>query len=434
MAQSLFGYSPEQILQARQAAMQERAAAEASRVGGGWAPLFEQARGLSMMGTDVLGRGLFPRAQDPMLQRATTTQGIIQQFQGQDFNDPAVLTRMAQAFSQAGIPDVAMQLGERARSLTTKASRTVVAPGSTVIDEQGRVVFTAPSKPSRTVVAPSSSVLDEEGNIIFTAPAKPEKPEMVKTSEKTASAASELGFGVRPNLEDYSQAEMAAINNLLQLRGERTQAAGAPLPGEVKVTDLNTATLIVDRFTKSAQEKLSTARDARTQLILAKQGNGAALSQLQRQLVKLVGDSQIGMGEVRDALGSAGIVGDTISAVNKFMTGVPTIDKLNSVEKVLNALERENANSYNRGRTRAQTVLREGALSEQTVNALVPPEYVLRTPGQQQEQTQRGRQVPSGRGPKQPEARAPQFQEGKVYTDANKNRARYVNGNWVPLQ
>jgi len=114
MAQSLFGYSPEQILQARQAAMQERAAAEASRVGGGWAPLFEQARGLSMMGTDVLGRGLFPRAQDPMLQRATTTQGIIQQFQGQDFNDPAVLTRMAQAFSQAGIPDVAMQLGERA--------------------------------------------------------------------------------------------------------------------------------------------------------------------------------------------------------------------------------------------------------------------------------------------------------------------------------
>ena len=412
MAQSLFGYSPEQILQARQAAMQERAAAEASRVGGGWAPLFEQARGLSMMGTDVLGRGLFPRAQDPMLQRATTTQGIVQQFQGQDFNDPAVLTRMAQAFSQAGLPDVAMQLGERAIALKPKpVKRELREVGGSVVDFSG-----------------------ETPQVIYTAPEKPEKPEIVKTSEKTAAAASELGFGVRPNLSDYSQAEMAAINNLLQQRGESVQAAGRPPPGQVKPTDLNTATLIVDRFTKSAQEKLSTARDARTQLILAKQGNGAALSQLQRQLVKLVGDSQIGMGEVRDALGSAGIVGDTISAVNKFMTGVPTIDKLNSVEKVLNALERENANSYNRGRTRAQTVLREGALSEQTVNALVPPEYVLRTPGQQQEQTQRGRQVPSGRGPKQPEARAPQFQEGKVYTDANGNRARYVNGNWIPLQ
>jgi hypothetical protein len=415
MAQSLFGYSPEQILQARQAAMQERAAAEASRVGGGWGPLFEQARGLSMMGTDVLGRGLFPRAQDPMLQRATTTQGIVQQFQGQDFNDPAVLTRMAQAFSQAGIPDVAMQLGERAIALTPKpVKRELREVGGSVVDFSG-----------------------ETPTVIYTAPEKPEKPAIVKTSEKTAAAASELGFGVRPNLEDYSQAEMAAINNLLQTRGESVQAAGRPVPppGQVPVTDLNTATQIVDRFTRSSQEKLSTARDARTQLILAKQGNGAALSQLQRQLVKLVGDSQIGMGEVRDALGSAGIVGDTISAVNKFMTGVPTIDKLNSVEKVINALERESAKSYNQGRTRAQNVLLEGRLSPQTVNALTPPEYILRTPGQQQqEQTQRGRQVPSGRGPKQPEARAPQFQEGKVYTDANGNRARYVNGDWVPLQ
>jgi hypothetical protein len=412
MAQSLFGYSPEQILQARQAAMQERAASEASRVGGGWAPLFEQARGLSMMGTDVLGRGLFPQAQDPMLQRASTTQGIVQQFQGQDFNDPAVLTRMAQAFSQAGIPDVAMQLGEKAIALTPKPVKREI----------------------REVAGSLIDVTGETPEVIYTAPEKPEKESIVKTGEATAKAASELGFGVRPNLNDYSQAEMAAINNLLQTRGERIQAAGVPQPGQVKITDLNTATQIVDRFTKPSQEKLATARDARTQLILAKQGNGTALAQLQRQLVKLVGDSQIGMGEVRAALGSAGIVGDTISAVNQFMTGVPTTDKLNSVERVINALERVNAQSYNQGRIRAQTVLREGALSDQTVNALIPPEYMLRSPGQQQEQTQRGRQLPGGRGPKQTEARPSQFQEGKVYTDASGNRARYVNGNWVPLQ
>jgi hypothetical protein len=299
-----------------------------------------------------------------------------------------------------------MQLGEKARSLIPKVSRTVVAPGSSVVDEQGNVLFTAPDR-------------DKTESI-------------VKTNETTARAAGELGFGVRPNLSDYSEAELKAINNLLQLRSEKVQAAGVPQPGQVKITDLNTATQIVDRFTKASKEKLDTARDARTQLNLAKRGEGAAFAQLQRQLIKLVGDSQISSVEVRSALGSAGIVGDTISAVNQFMTGVPSADKLDSVEKVINALERVNAQSYNQGRTRSQTVLKEGALSEQTVSALVPPEYVLRTPGQQS-QTQGGRQTPTGRGPKQESAKTPQFQQGKVYRDANGNRARYVDGKWVPL-
>ncbi len=144
--QPLFGYSPEQIMQARQAAMQERAAAEARNVGGGWAPLYEQARGLSMMGAEALGRGLFPQAQDPALQRAQVTQSIVQKYRGQDFNSPSVLSQMASEFSQAGLPELAMELGDKAKQLTSKASRTVVAPGSSVIDEQGNVLFTAPDR------------------------------------------------------------------------------------------------------------------------------------------------------------------------------------------------------------------------------------------------------------------------------------------------
>jgi hypothetical protein len=121
--QPLFGYSPEQIMQARQAAMQERAAAEASRVGGGWAPLYEQARGLSMMGAEALGRGLFPQAQDPALQRAQVTQSIVQKYRGQDFNSPSVLSQMASEFSQAGIPEVAMQLSDKVREITPKTAQ-----------------------------------------------------------------------------------------------------------------------------------------------------------------------------------------------------------------------------------------------------------------------------------------------------------------------
>jgi hypothetical protein len=124
--QPLFGYSPEQIMQARQAAMQERAAAEARNVGGGWAPLYEQSRRLSMMGAEGLGSGLFPQAQDPMLQKAQITQSIVNKYRGQDFNDPSVLSKMASEFSEAGQPELAMQLGEKIRSILPKTKEMTV--------------------------------------------------------------------------------------------------------------------------------------------------------------------------------------------------------------------------------------------------------------------------------------------------------------------
>jgi hypothetical protein len=195
--QPLFGYSPEQIMQARQAAMQERAAAEASRVGGGWAPLYEQARGLSMMGAEALGRGLFPQAQDPALQRAQVTQSIVNKYRGQDFNSPSVLSQMASEFSQAGIPEVAMELSDRARQLIPKVSRTVVAPGSSVVDEQGNVLFTAPDrdKTEQTKVLPPGAVLvDSQGKII--AQGKETKGEDKKVSPEWTKYQELLGLGV----------------------------------------------------------------------------------------------------------------------------------------------------------------------------------------------------------------------------------------------
>lgn len=195
--QPLFGYSPEQIMQARQAAMQERAAAEASRVGGGWAPLYEQSRRLSMMGAEGLGRGLFPQAQDPMLQKAQITQSIVNKYRGQDFNDPSVLSKMASEFSEAGQPELAMQLGEKARSLIPKVSRTVVAPGSSVVDEQGNVLFTAPDrdKTEQTKVLPPGAVLvDSKGNII--AQGKETRGEDKKISPEWTKYQELLGLGV----------------------------------------------------------------------------------------------------------------------------------------------------------------------------------------------------------------------------------------------
>lgn len=339
----------------------------------------------------VLGRGLgnvsrgqgFFETNNPGLQRVTDVNNIMKSVRFDPKNPAAYYEQVGTALQEAGYADLApMAFAEAQKFMPKKKFEKI---GNTLLDVSGPTPVVA-----------------------FTGE---DKEAVVKTSEAAARAAGELGFGVRPNLSDYSEQELTAINNLLQTRGERVQAAGVPQSGQVKITDLNTATQLVDRFVKGPQEKLSTARDARSQLILARKGEGAAFAQLQRQLVKLVGDSQIGMGEVRDALGSAGIVGNTISAVNQFMTGVPSADKLDSVEQVINALEDINAQSYNSGRKRAESVLNEANLSEGTRKSLIPPPYKT------------GREKKTGG-----------FVEGKIYKDAKGNRARYVNGKWEPVQ
>jgi hypothetical protein len=201
--QPLFGYSPEQIMQARQAAMQERAAAEASRVGGGWAPLYEQARGLSMMGAEALGRGLFPQAQDPALQRAQVTQSIVQKYRGQDINDPDVLRSMATDFSSAGLNEIALQLGEESK-------KRVVAP-------------TDPKKQAESIVLNIGQIPEEQRT-------EPQKAmynaaQSLLTREKEPSLAKRLvDLQVKASttkLDPKETAELAALERVVKLQSPK---------------------------------------------------------------------------------------------------------------------------------------------------------------------------------------------------------------------
>jgi hypothetical protein len=108
------------------------------------------------------------------------------------------LGQLAQSFQQAGLPEQAEITIDRIRKLTPEPKRTVVAPGATVLNEKGEVVYTAP---------------DREKNI--------------KPSSDFAQAAVELGFGARANLDDYNLNEARAINNLIEARRIKTAAAGA---------------------------------------------------------------------------------------------------------------------------------------------------------------------------------------------------------------
>lgn len=240
-----------------------------------------------------------------------------------------------------------------------------------------------------------------------------EQQPTIKTPATFAAVGSQLGIPPKPNLADYTQQEAQLINNEIQRNKERESAAGVPPPGEVKLPDLNIGTQIVDRLTKEPSERLGTVRQIRTLLTEAKGGTGSAVPQLQRQLVKLVGDSQIGQNEVRQALGSIGIVGDVVSGINQLFTGTPSKEKLRDVEKVIDALEQAHAQSYNRGRDRARTVLSNARFDTATVDSLIPSAYEFKGA---------------------PAAKQSKFKEGVVYTDAQGNRAVYRNGKFEPIQ
>jgi hypothetical protein len=381
--ETLFGPSVADVQELRRL-QQEREIAGAGGQFGVFAPLYQA--GLRFGNQAVQGVNTLMGAQDPMLKKATDIQSILSQYQDQDLTNADVLTKISKDLAGKGYAAESIGLAQEAVKFRKERKFTTVAPGATVLNEKGEVVYEAPSA-----------------------------EKMVKTPADFAAAGKELGFGVRANIGEYSQQETQAINNLLESRGIKRAEAGVPRSGEVKITDLSVANKLVTDLTGASKDRLNTVNLAKTQLALAKKGEGAALPQLQRQLVKLVGDSQIGQGEVRDALGSSGIVGDTISAVNKFMTGVPTVDKLNSVEQVINALENINAQAFNKGRTQAETVLAEAKLPEGTRKALLPPAY--KTAAEKKDSKQGGK-----------------FTEGKIYVDAKGNRARYVNGNFVSVE
>ncbi len=120
---------------------------------------------------------------------------------------------LAQSFQQSGLPEQAEITIDRIRKLTPEPKRTVVAPGATVLNEKGEVVYTAP---------------DREKNI--------------KPSSDFAQAAVELGFGARPNLDDYNLNEARAINSLIEARRIKTAGAGASkieIKGQENVLDID---------------------------------------------------------------------------------------------------------------------------------------------------------------------------------------------------
>jgi len=166
----------------------------------------------------------------------------------------------------------------------------------------------------------------------------------------------------------------AAFRKELQEGKVKVAAAGVPQPGMVNVTDLKGAKSIVDDYTKAPREKLKAVGEIGV-LINQISTNPTALPQLQRSLVKLAGDSQIGQNEVKNILGSSGFTADVIDGVNKFLTGAPTNAKIQDVARGVKAIEQFYAQQYEQGRDTSKRVLANAKLDTRTIDDLIPKAY-----------------------------------------------------------
>jgi hypothetical protein len=202
--------------------------------------------------------------------------------------------------------------------------------------------------------------------------------EQARLREKVPSAEEQAN---RTRLEDlinqFGPVEGANKFRQEQLEGRKSvSAAGVPQPGMVNVTDLKGAKSIVDDYTKAPREKLKAVGEIGV-LINQISTNPTALPQLQRSLVKLAGDSQIGQNEVKNILGSSGFTADVIDGVNKFLTGAPTNAKIQDVARGVKAIEQFYANQYEQGRETSKRVLGNAKLDARTIDDLVPKAYSM---------------------------------------------------------
>jgi len=156
----------------------------------------------------------------------------------------------------------------------------------------------------------------------------------------------------------------------------KVAAAGVPvMPGQAKVTDLRTGRDIVKDLTDAPKARLDTVKRIGIYANQVLRDNPTAVPQLQRELVKLAGDNQIGQNEVRNILGSSGFAGNIIEGVNMFLEGKPTNVKVNDLLKGVKAIEEYYAGQYNSGRDQSRRVLLDSQFDSKIVDNLIPPAY-----------------------------------------------------------
>ena len=158
---------------------------------------------------------------------------------------------------------------------------------------------------------------------------------------------------------------------------EKVAKAGVPLtPGTVKTSDISTFTSTVERQTKPARDKLTNYNELRTFVDQARRGNTEAVSQISRWLVRMSGDSQIGQNEVRQIANAGGFVERNVGGVQQFITGLPTKEKLDKINQLVDSLEDRTGQDLNKKLDKLTKVWSTSELPSETIQMELGERYV----------------------------------------------------------
>ena len=205
----------------------------------------------------------------------------------------------------------------------------------------------------------------QEAGVAKQAPATPE----LVNKELLAQAIQDSGGDVRKGAILYNERRLA--------EKEKVAKAGVPLtPGTVKTSDISTFTSTVERQTKPARDKLTNYNELRNFVDLARRGNTEAVSQISRWLVRMSGDSQIGQNEVRQIANAGGFVERNVGGVQQFITGLPTKEKLDKINQLIDSLEDRTGQDLNKKLDKLTKVWSTSELPSETVQLELGERYV----------------------------------------------------------
>jgi hypothetical protein len=329
---SLFGIDP--------AALQQQRAATDTAQAFRFAQLdpLQRANMAIYQGSAGIGRGINQLlGGDEQLNRATQVRQLASQF---DMTSAEGLRQFAQAVAQVA-PDVAQQAVKRSDEIITTGLK------------QTKLIAEARKASTEKLGSPENQAEQAYYNNLLT--------KYPDTVEGRALAA-----------DDFAKWKTA--------QKAKVAAAGVPvMPGQAKVTDLRTGRDIVKDLTDAPKARLDTVKRIGIYANQVLRDNPTAVPQLQRELVKLAGDNQIGQNEVRNILGSSGFAGNIIEGVNMFLEGKPTNVKINDLLKGVKAIEEYYAGQYNSGRDQSRRVLLDSQFDSKIVDNLIPPAYQTST-------------------------------------------------------
>lgn len=217
--QSLFGLTPTAVNQALKAEEEARARTQVNLLQGN--PFAAGAYGALQSGERMLTgvRNLTGQV-DPRLQAAQQLQGIVQgvQQRGVDLATPEGLIELANELNT--VPDFtgfAVGMRQQAAQMQAGARKAQLGEAETI-----------------------SKI---EKNRAEAMKAMREQPEpSVKTPAEFATVAGQLGFGVKPNLADYTPEQYGAVNAELERKGTRKAEAGAAkieVAGQKNILDID---------------------------------------------------------------------------------------------------------------------------------------------------------------------------------------------------